>query len=148
MLQASSSIIINAPPERVFQLLAQPELLSRRMKSVKSFKVISRGAGSMLTETTAGTDGRDTMFTLELRLLPPFRMEFHQIKGELRSLEGADVLESEDGATRITEAISFDVGIPLFGDLLGRAGIRQVIQRQIEERLAVLKELAEESWKR
>ncbi|MHB1464312.1 MAG: type II toxin-antitoxin system RatA family toxin [Thermoleophilia bacterium] len=143
MLQASSSVLINASPEQVFELLRRPEEMASRMASVREFKVISRGVDSILTETVAAADGRDTTFILQLDFHPPGRVDFRQLKGELRSLRGEDILEPGPDGIRVTETIRFDIGLPIFGDLLGRMGIQQKIQQQIEERLAVLKAMAE-----
>ncbi|MHB8169188.1 MAG: type II toxin-antitoxin system RatA family toxin [Thermoleophilia bacterium] len=147
MLQASSSVLINASPEQVFELLRRPEETASRMASVREFKVISRGVDSILTETVAAADGRDTTFILQLDFHPPGRVDFRQLKGELkgelRSLQGEDILEPGPDGVRVTETIRFDIGLPIFGDLLGRMGIQQKIQQQIEERLAVLKAMAE-----
>lgn len=143
MLRVESSIKINAPRDRVFQLLSHPELMVDHMESVKSVDVISRGADSVLTETVAGTDGRDTTFVLESTFFPPERIETRQIKGELRSLASRDIISDVEGGTIVTETVDFDLGVPLFGNLLGRMGISQKIQEQVDERLAVLKQLAE-----
>ena len=143
MLRVESSIKVNAPRDRVFKLLSHPELIADRMDSVKSIEIISRGADSVLTETVAGTDGRDTTLILESKFFPPERIETHQIKGELRSLESRDIINDVEGGTIVTETVDFDLGLPLFGNLLGRMGISQVIQEQVDERLAVLKQLAE-----
>ena len=143
MLEASSTVLIDASSEKVFKLLRQPEEMGARMHSVKEFKVISRGIDSMLTETVAAADGRDTVFTLQLDFLPPDRVDFRQLKGELRSLTGTDILEAGPNGVRVTETIRFDIGLPIFGNLLGRMGIQQIIQKQIEERLDVLKQMAE-----
>jgi hypothetical protein len=98
---------------------------------------------SILTETVARANGRDTVFILEARMTPPKRLDIHQVKGELRSLDGSDVLEEDGTGTRVTETLEFDIGVPFFGDLLGKMGIRQKIEEQSRERLQVLKRLAE-----
>ncbi len=143
MLKAESSVFIDAPRKKVFDLLAHPELLAGHMDTVHAVSVISRNTNSVLTETVAGTDHRDTTFILESRLFPPGRIDIRQLKGELRRLRGSDRLEEENGGTRVTETLEFDIGLPFFGDLVGNMGIRQLIQQQSQERLNVLKRLAE-----
>ena len=143
MLKTEFSVHINAPREQVFDLLAHPELLAEPLETVRSVKVISRDADSLLTETVAGTDHRDTRLVVENHFFPPDRIDIHQIKGELRTLNGADILEVEDGGTRVTEILEFEIGLPLFGNLLGNMGIRQLVEEQSRDRLRALRKLAE-----
>jgi hypothetical protein len=66
-------------------------------------------------------------------LQPPHRVEFHQTRGGLRSLQGDYTLQPADGETELTMTVEADIGIPLITDAAAARVLRSYVERTLDK---------------
>jgi len=101
--------------------------------------VIERSQGGALVEFRGFFGGLPIVSVQRLTLKPPWRLEFRQVRGELRDLSGAYVLKDVEGETDLSCDITVDAGISLFTDM----AVEQILAGHTEGTLGRLKTTAE-----
>jgi len=112
-LSGSSTAEINAPLQRVWELVQDVEAAPQWQGGLKSMRAVERddqGRG-VLCEAETDAKVRTVKSTVRFAYDGPARLTWKQEKGELKSVEGSWILEDLGGErTRATYAIEADLG--------------------------------------
>lgn len=138
-VRLQSHRLIRAPVQRVWHLLSRPEIHPRYATMWMAGDVIERSQGGALVEFRGFFGGLPIVSVQRLALKAPWRVEFRQVRGELRDLSGAYVLKDVEGETDLSCEIVVDAGIPLFTDM----AVEQILAGHIEGTLGRIKTTAE-----
>jgi ribosome-associated toxin RatA of RatAB toxin-antitoxin module len=112
-LTGSSTADIEAPLERVWELVEEVESAPQWQGGMKAIRVLERDpeGHAVLCETESDAKVRAIKSTVRFTYDGPNRLSWTQEKGELRSVDGAWTLEGVDGErTRATYSIEVDLG--------------------------------------
>jgi len=131
--------LVRAPVQRVWHLLSRPEIHPRYATMWMAADVLERSPTGALVEFRGFFGGLPIVSVQHLTMKPPWRLEFRQIRGELRDLSGAYVLKDIEGETDLSCDIVVDAGIALFSDI----AVEQILAGHIEGTLGRLKTTAE-----
>ncbi|HET8678875.1 MAG TPA: SRPBCC family protein [bacterium] len=131
--------LIRAPLQRVWHLLSRLESHPRYVTLWMAADVHERSPTSALVEFRGFFGGLPIASAQRITLRPPTRLEFRQVRGELRELTGAYVLKEVDGETDVSIQLSIDADILLFPD----ASVQQIIVGHIDGTLGRIKASAE-----
>ncbi len=131
--------LIRAPLQRVWHLLSRLESHPRYVTLWMAADVHERTPTAALVEFRGFFGGLPIASAQRMTLRPPTRLEFRQVRGELRELTGAYVLKEVDGETDVTIQLSVDADIILFPD----ASVHQIIAGHIDGTLGRIKASAE-----
>ncbi len=131
--------LIRAPVQRVWHLLSRPEIHPRYTKMWMAADVLERSQTGALVEFRGFFGGLPIVSVQRLTLKPPWRLEFRQVRGELRDLSGAYVLKDVEGETDLSCDIVVDAGIALFSD----TAVEQILAGHTEGTLGRIKTTAE-----
>jgi len=131
--------LIRAPVQRVWHLLSRPEIHPRYTTMWMAADVLERSQTGALVEFRGFFGGLPIVSVQRLTLKPPWRLEFRQVRGELRDLSGAYVLKDAEGETDLSCEIVVDAGIALFSD----TAVEQILAGHTEGTLGRIKTTAE-----
>jgi ribosome-associated toxin RatA of RatAB toxin-antitoxin module len=112
-IQGTASIVIAAPIEDVYAVAADVERSPRWQPQFKRAEVLERDADGNQTSVRMITDGkvRDLKSDMRFSYDPPAGLQWRQVKGDLKSIEGSWTFEDlGDGTTRATYALDVDLG--------------------------------------
>jgi carbon monoxide dehydrogenase subunit G len=112
-LTGSSTAEIDAPIERVWELIADVESAPSWQGGLKAVHALERDDEGRATLCESETDGkvRTIKTTVRFSYDPPARLSWVQVKGELKSLDGNWSLDDlGDGRTRATYSLEADLG--------------------------------------
>jgi len=144
-MQARESIVVDRPPEAVFEFMDVPEnqaRISPRLSAVETIGTFDNGA-------------KHATYTYRL-----FGLGFHgEVRGiehdppELVSFELTGDIDGQirwsfaptDGGTRVTYSATYDLGLPAALELLSAPVVDWVNQREIERTLENLRTSVEHS---
>lgn len=145
-LSGSSTETINAPIERVWDLVQDVESAPQWQGGLKQMRGIERDADGRATLCEAENDAkvRTIKSTIRFTYDGPTRLSWTQEKGELKSVNGSWQLEDlGDGRTRATYRIDTDLGRML--GLVIRGPLVDVLRHMLAgARAGELKKLAEQ----
>ncbi|MBU6450527.1 MAG: SRPBCC family protein [Cyanobacteria bacterium REEB67] len=106
---------INAPPEKVFQILADYDHATKVFPQIKQCKLVTdKGATKMVKHEIAPAGVPGTYeYLLEIKESAPHALEWHRISGDFKQVDGFWKLEpTENGrATLVTYASYIDGGL-------------------------------------
>jgi ribosome-associated toxin RatA of RatAB toxin-antitoxin module len=112
-ITGSSTAEIDAPLERVWELIEDVEAAPKWQGGLKEVRVLERdGEGRpILCESETDAKVRTVHSTIRFTYNGPARLSWNQEKGDLKSVEGSWQLEDlGDGRTRATYNIDADLG--------------------------------------
>ncbi len=138
-VQFSAHRLIRAPVQRVWHLLSRPEIHPRYATMWMAADVLERSPTGAVVELRGFFGGLPITSVQRLIFKPPGRLEFRQIRGELRDLSGAYTLRDAEGETDLTCEMTVDAGIALFSD----AAVEQILAGHTEGTLTRMKVTAE-----
>lgn len=130
---------VRAPLQRVWHLLSRLESHPRYVTLWMTADVHERTPTAALVEFRGFFGGLPIASAQRITLRPPTRLEFRQVRGELRELTGAYVLKEVDGETDVAIQLSVDADILLFPD----ASVHQILVGHIDGTLGRIKASAE-----
>ena len=146
-LTGSSTAEIDAPIERVWELVADVERAPEWQGGLKSVRAIQRdGEGrATLVESESDAKVRTIKSTIRFSYGDPTRLSWSQEKGELKSVDGAWELEDlGNGRTRATYSLEVDLGRMLGMHI--RGPVVDLLRGQlVNARAGELKKFAESS---
>ncbi len=125
--------------QRVWHLLSRPENHPRYAAMWMAADVLERSQTGAVVELRGFFGGLPIVSVQRLTLKPPWRLEFRQIRGELRDLSGVYILRDAEGETDLTCELIIDAGIPLFSD----AAVEQILAGHTDGTLTRIKATAE-----
>ncbi len=131
--------LVRAPLQRVWHLLSRLESHPRYVTLWMAADVLERSPTAALVEFRGFFGGLPITSAQRITLRPPSRIEFRQVRGELRDLTGAYVLKDVHGETEVTVQLSVDADILLFPD----ASVQQIVVGHIDGTLSRIKASAE-----
>ena len=133
--QTSSSIVIDAPPAAVMNVIADFAAYPEWAKGVKQATVRAEGAAGRAKEVFFALDVAPIKdeYTLAYTWNGDRDVEWTLAEGKmLRALDGAYILrEHADGVTEVTYRLALDVSIPLIG-MLKRKGEKILIDTALK----------------
>ena len=133
--QTSSSIVIDAPPAAVMDVIADFAAYPEWAKGVKQATVRAEGAGGRAQEVFFSLDVAPIKdeYTLAYEWNGDQEVTWTLVEGKmLRALDGAYVLrELGGGSTEVTYRLALDVSIPLIG-MLKRKGEKILIDTALK----------------
>jgi carbon monoxide dehydrogenase subunit G len=109
----SSTAEIEAPLERVWELIEDVESAPQWQGGLKAMRAVEHDAEGHATLCEAETDAkvRTVKSTVRFTYDGPSRLSWRQEKGDLKSVEGSwDLEDLGDGRTRATYSIDTDLG--------------------------------------
>ncbi len=121
----SSSITINAPPERVMEVIADFRAYPEWAEQVKSVEVLDSddaGRAEQVRFTMDAGPIKDS-YTLDYIWAPDGRsVSWTLVKGQIqRAQNGSYVLSGSDSQTTVTYSLAVDLNIPMIGMLRRKA---------------------------
>jgi ribosome-associated toxin RatA of RatAB toxin-antitoxin module len=124
--QATEQMMVSAPAERCFAVVADFERYPEWAADIKKVEVIERDAQGRATRVSyrAAAFGRSTSYTLSYDYASaPRRLSWVQVDGDLtRRLDGEYVFEpGDDGETEVTYHLAVDLRLPIPGFVKRRA---------------------------
>jgi ribosome-associated toxin RatA of RatAB toxin-antitoxin module len=132
--QTTSSIVIDAEPAAVMGVIADFDSYPAWAKGVKSATVVSDDQSGRAHEVAFVLDAapiRDE-YTLQYAWEGDAQVTWTLVRAKmLKAMEGAYILESVDGATKVTYQLSVDLSIPMIG-LIKRKGEKVVIDTALK----------------
>jgi coenzyme Q-binding protein COQ10 len=112
--------VMQAPVERIWDVVNNVESYPRLMNHVRSLEVLERGPNYRLTAWAVDLMGC-AMRWVEREDIDPerYRIEYRQVQGDLAVFEGYWQLERlTDTSSRTVLSVHFDIGIPMLSDML------------------------------
>lgn len=112
-ISGTSTAEIDAPRERVWELVEEVEAAPRWQGGLKALRALERDADGrpILCESETDAKVRTVRSTVRFVYDRPSSLRWNQEKGELKSVDGSWQLEDlGDGRTRVTYAIDVDLG--------------------------------------
>ena len=133
--QTSSSIVIDAPPAAVMDVIADFAAYPDWAKGVKQATVLAEGEGGRAQEVFFSLDVAPIKdeYTLAYTWNGDHDVTWTLAEGKmLRALDGAYVLSDRgDGSTEVTYRLALDVSIPLIG-MIKRKGEKILIDTALK----------------
>jgi uncharacterized membrane protein len=122
--QTTSSIIIDAPPAAVMEVIADfpayPEW-AQGMKHVEVFDAGESGRADRVHFELEASPIRDS-YVLEYDWQGDSQVTWHLVEGKmLKAMQGAYILRAVGNGTEVTYRLAVDVAIPMIGMLKRRA---------------------------
>lgn len=147
MPRVESSVIINAPVEKVFALAKDIEAFPDFMPDLKKVTILERSEdGNRTTSEFVGyiKDFKITMkWTEEDEWDPVERTcRFNLVKGDFKSYSGLWTFEPEGEGTRYTSVIDFEYEIPLIGPII-KSLVARLMKQNVDNMLEAIKKKAE-----
>lgn len=139
MAGATRQIVINAPIEKVFEIVKDLESYPLFLKEVKSVKVTPEGANSMLADYEVDMIKR-IKYTLKVVTEAPKKLSWTWVKGEMmKDNVGGWVLESL-GPNQTQATYSVEVTL---GPLVPKALVNTLVDTSLPAMLEAFKKRAE-----
>jgi uncharacterized membrane protein len=117
--QSTQSILIDAPPGKIMDVIADFPAYPEWAGSVKTCEVLAQGDGARAREVhfviDAGVVKDD--YVLEYDWSGDSRVDWHLTRGQMqKSQQGSYVLEPQPGgSTKVTYHLTVDLSIPMLG---------------------------------
>jgi ribosome-associated toxin RatA of RatAB toxin-antitoxin module len=133
--QTTSSIVVDAPPAAVMDVIADFESYPDWAKGVKVAEITTPGAAGRAREVFFKLDVAPVKdeYTLAYEWDGDRQVTWTLVEGKmLRSLDGAYVLRDRgDGSTEVTYRLALDVSIPMIG-MIKRKGEKILIDTALK----------------
>lgn len=133
------TINVRMSAAELFPIISDFEKYPDMMADVKKVTILERGEGYTVSEWINEIDGRVIKW-IEKDLIKPEenRIDFEQVKGDLKMFEGFWQLDEAGSETKITFNISFEFGIPMLAPLLHPL-ISKKLRENMKQMLADIK---------
>lgn len=141
LVEEKISVAMDA--NELFTIISDFESYPEMMDDVKRVTILERGEGYSISEWVNVIDGR-TIQWVEKDIVNPkeFRIDFDQVKGDLKTFNGFWQLEPDGDMTHITFTIGFEFGIPMLAPLLNPL-LAKKLRDNMKQMLADIKKKAE-----
>jgi len=141
------TIDIGAPPEVVWNIIADPSLVPKLYPHVVAVepshsRIATVGKSVVITAKLAGSKVRASLVATEV--VPNKKFSYkHKPDGFLDTYLCSISLESSKKGTRLTEKVEFEAHAGYLGKLASKLVVHRLIQQNVIESLKNVKELAE-----
>jgi len=117
--QTTQSIVIDAPPAQVMDVIADFEAYPQWANAVKSVEVLERSASGSGTHVRFELDAGIVKDTYELTYVwaeDGSQVNWSLLKGQMqKAQEGSYTLRARDGSTEVIYSLAVDLAIPMIG---------------------------------
>jgi ribosome-associated toxin RatA of RatAB toxin-antitoxin module len=140
MAGATRSIIINAPVEKVFDVVTNYERYAEFLSEVKEVRAINRKGSELDLQYKVDLVVKTIRYTIHVKEERPHRMSWTFIDGEvMRDNKGGWVLEPEgEGRTKATYSVEVTVG-----PLVPKSILNTLVDSSLPKMLEAFKKRAE-----
>ena len=121
--QTTSTIEIDAPPDRVMAVIVDFEAYPEWVQGMKQVEVVQRGSDGRAEQVHFDLDaGVKDAYTLEYDYADPHTLNWHLVDGKLmRGMDGTYELSASGPGTHVTYRLAVDLAIPMIGMLRRKA---------------------------
>jgi ribosome-associated toxin RatA of RatAB toxin-antitoxin module len=145
MPYVESTIVIDAPAQRVYDLAKDQEHFPQFMPDVESITILQRRPDGVISRWKTLVEEAPIEWTEDDRFDDAaLRIDYQLIEGDLDKFEGAWTFENRDGRTHVVLGVDFDFGVPTLAELIGPT-LERKVRENSEMMLAALKRQAEAS---
>jgi ribosome-associated toxin RatA of RatAB toxin-antitoxin module len=122
--QSTQSIVIDAPPAKILQVIADFPAYPQWAGSVKTCEVVQAGSGERARQVhfviSAGAIRDD--YVLEYDWHGDEAVSWHLVRGQMqKSQNGSYTLEPQGASTKVTYTLTVDLAVPMLGMLKRKA---------------------------
>ncbi len=111
--------VVNAPIDKVYQVVSDLESYPQFMKNLETIRVVERGDGYTLTEWVARLQGtRFRWVEKDLYFPDEYRITYDQTDGDLKVFRGYWALREVAEGTLVELVTEFEFGIPMLSAML------------------------------
>jgi len=143
MPYVESTIVIEAPAERVYELAKDQERFPQFMPDVESVTILQRRGDGVVSRWKTLVEEAPIEWTEDDRFDDAaLRIDYKLIEGDLDKFEGAWTFELRDGRTHVVLGVDYDFGVPTLAELIGPT-LEKKVRENSEMMLAALKRQAE-----
>lgn len=142
-----TSVFINAPVTKVFEIAKDSEQYPEYMKDVQSVTVVERSENRLVADWV----GLIPQFIMKVRwrqeeIWDPatFSSTFRQIEGDYSHLHGSWKFEEKDGGTLFSQRLDYEYDVPTLGALIKRV-IHAIVVKNLENINEAFRKRAEAS---
>ena len=137
---ASRSIVVNAPPEKVYDIVTHYDRYPEWLTEVKKIHTSERKSGEVKVHYEVDFKIKTIRYTILAREERPKRMSWSFVEGEvMKDNKGSWVLEPEgEGRTRVTYSVEVTVG-----PLVPKSILNALVDQSLPKMLDALKRRAE-----
>jgi uncharacterized membrane protein len=147
MPTVETSVLIQAPLEKVYAIAKDNRSFPEFMKDVKSLTIVEESGSRVVSDWV----GLIPQFMLKVRWQQEDLWDdaahtcaFRQIKGDYDSLSGTWKFAEEDGGTRFDSVVDYEYNVPTLGPLIKKI-IYGIVVKNMENVLNAIKMRAEAS---
>ena len=145
MPYVESTIVIDAPAQRVYELAKDQEHFPQFMPDVETVTILERRPDGVISRWKTLVEEAPIEWTEDDRFDDAaLRIDYKLIEGDLDKFEGAWTFEDRDGRTHVVLGVDFDFGVPTLAELIGPT-LERKVRENSEMMLAALKRQAEAS---
>jgi coenzyme Q-binding protein COQ10 len=145
MPYVESTIVIDAPARRVYELAKDQERFPQFMPDVESVTIIQRNSNGVISRWKTLVEEAPIEWTEEDRFDDSaLRIDYELIEGDLDKFEGAWTFAYCEGMTHVVLGVEYDFGVPTLAELIGPT-LEKKVRENSEMMLAALKRQAEGS---
>jgi coenzyme Q-binding protein COQ10 len=145
MPYVESTIVIDAPARRVYELAKDQEHFPQFMPDVETVTILERRSDGVISRWKTLVEEAPIEWTEDDRFDDAaLRIDYRLIEGDLDKFEGAWTFENRDGRTHVVLGVDFDFGVPTLAELIGPT-LERKVRENSEMMLAALKRQAETS---
>lgn len=143
MPYVETSIVIDAPAQRVYELAKEQERFPQFMPDVESVSVLERHPTHILTRWKTLVEEAPIEWIEEDRFNDEaLRIDYKLLEGDLDKFEGAWTFSENSGSTHVVLGVDYDFGVPTLAELIGPT-LQKKVKENSEMMLAALKREAE-----
>jgi len=143
MPYVETTVVIDAPARRVYELAKEQERFPEFMPDVEKVTILERNAASAVSRWKTLVEEAPIEWTEEDRFDDEaLRIDYKLLEGDLDKFEGSWTFEHRDGATHVVLGVDYDFGVPTLAELIGPT-LQKKVRENSEMMLAALKREAE-----
>jgi ribosome-associated toxin RatA of RatAB toxin-antitoxin module len=142
-----TTIWIDAPRAKVFEIAKDSEEYPKYMKAVESLTITSREGNVVVADWV----GLITQFNLKVRWTQEetwddagFKSSFRQLKGDYDKMLGTWEFVEENGGTRFNQMLDYEYNVPTLGPLVKKL-VLHLVKSQLEAASEAIKERSEQA---
>ena len=145
MPYVETSIVIDAPAQRVYELAKEQERFPQFMPDVESVSVLERHPTHILTRWKTLVEEAPIEWIEEDRFNDEaLRIDYKLLEGDLDKFEGAWTFAENGSSTHVVLGVDYDFGVPTLAELIGPT-LQKKVKENSEMMLAALKAEAEKA---
>ncbi len=151
MARITDSIIIDATPEKVFKYVARVDKWANWFSGLGDIKSVEGdGAPGTVIHQSYSLAGKDVNVVTTIKENGPKAGGGYLMRNERGGgVPGWQTLNfdpEDDGKTRVTSELEYEMPGGIFGRVASQLGIKQSLERSLHRSLENLKNLSEEDW--